>query len=117
MKHREWVKRQRLEKIQHAQEVWRDQDYGITLSETRRGLRLTWDQDRDAFVALMALNHLQRGVLEQLEAELVVTLRSQGVAWDEIGWALALSRQAVQKRHPAADRDARALASGGEVRE
>jgi hypothetical protein len=115
MKHREWVKQQRAGKIRHAQEVWRDEDYGITMSETRGGGRLTWSVDRDSFVALMALHQLRDAVLVQIERDLVVTLRGQGVAWDEIGWALGLSRQAVQKRHPVADRDSRALASDGEV--
>jgi hypothetical protein len=115
MKHREWVKQQRAEKIRHAQEVWRDEDYGITISQPRSGARLTWDVNRDAFTGLMALHQLRDAVLAQIESDMVVTLRGQGVAWDEIGWALGLSRQAVQKRHPVADRDARAVASGGEV--
>jgi len=115
MKHREWVKQQRAEKIRHAQEVWRDEDYGITISQPRRGARLTWDVNRDAFTGLMALHQLRDVVLERVESEMVVALRAQGVAWDEIGWALGLSRQAVQKRHPGADLDARVLASVGEV--
>jgi len=117
MKHSNWVKQQRLEKIRHAQEVWRDTDYGITISDTRRGGRVVWSIDRDVFVALMALHQLRDVVLDQVESDLVVALRSQGVAWDEIGWALGLSRQAVQKRHPDADQVARAVASGGEVAE
>jgi hypothetical protein len=63
----------------------------------------------------MALNHLRRGILVGLEEELVVTLRAQGLPWDEIGWALGVSRDAVRKRHPNADRDAQAMAMGGEV--
>jgi len=114
--HREWVKQQRAEKIRHAQEVWKDQDYGITISETRRGARLTWDIDREHFVALMALHQLRGQVLERLESELVTELRAAAIAWDEIGWALGVSRDAVRKRHPDADRDARAMAAGGEVR-
>jgi hypothetical protein len=109
------VKQQRAEKIRHAEEVWKDEDFGITISETRQGLRLTWNQDRETFTALMALNHLRRAVLAGLEGELVVTMRSQGIAWDEIGWALGISRDAVRKRHPNADRDAWAMATGGEV--
>ena len=112
--YREWLKQQRAEKIRHAQEVWKDQDYGIKIEETRRGLRLTWDQDRESFTALMALNHLRR-LLVELEDELVVTLRIQGLPWDEIGWALGISRDAARKRHPNADRDAQAMAAGGEV--
>lgn len=115
MKQRKWVKEQRADKIRNAQEVWRDQDYGIAISETRRGGRLTWSIDRDSFVALMALHQLRDVVLDQVERDLVVMLRAGGVAWDEIGWALGLSRQAVQKRHPDADQAARVLASGGEV--
>jgi hypothetical protein len=113
---REWVKQQRAEKIRHAQEVWKDQDYGIKIEQIRRGVRLTWDIDRETFVALMALNHLRRAVLGHLESELVVQARAQGIAWDEIGWVLGTSRQAVQKRYPNADRDAQAMAAGGEVR-
>jgi len=112
--HRARVKQQRAEKIRHAEEVWKDEDYGITLEETRRGLKLTWNQDHDSFGALMGLHQLRR-LLVQVEDELVVTMRSQGIAWDEIGWALGISRDAVRKRHPNADRDAWAAAAGGEV--
>lgn len=113
--HREWLKQQRGEKIRHAQEVWRDQDYGITITDTRRGARLTWSIDREQFVALMALHQLRDGVLGRVESDLVVSLRGQGVAWDEIGWALGISRDAARNRHPNADRDVRVLAAGGEV--
>jgi len=113
--HREWLKQQRAEKIRHAQEVWKDKDYGITFVETRRGARLTWDIDRERFVALMGLHQLRDEVLASLERQLVVQLRGAGIAWDEIGWALGISRDAVRKRHPDADRDARAMAAGGEV--
>ena len=117
MRHREWVKERRLEKIRQAQEIWRDEDYGIKIAETPRGVRLTWTLDRDQFVALMALHQLSDAVLVRIESELVTDLRGGGVAWDEIGWALSLSRQAVQKRHRFADADARAAALGGEVPE
>lgn len=115
MKHREWVKQRRLEKLREVQAVWQDADYGIKISETRRGLRLVWDQDRDPLVGLLSLDYLRRRMLAQLESELVVTLRSEGLAWDEIGWALGISRDAVRKRHPTADRDARVKESDGEV--
>ena len=115
MKHREWVKQRRQEKIRQAQEVWKDEDYGIKISETRRGLRLVWDQDRDPLVGLLSLDYLRRTMLAQLESELVVTLRAEGLAWDEIGWALGVSRDAVRKRHPSADRDAQIKAAAGEV--
>jgi hypothetical protein len=111
---REWVKQQRADKIRHAQEVWKDKDYGITISERPRGLKLTWDQDLESFSALMGLHQLRR-LLVELEDELVVTARAQGIAWDEIGWALGISREGVRKRHPNADRDAQAAAAGGEV--
>jgi len=113
--HREWIKERRLEKVRYAQEGWSDEAYGLKVQETRAGVRLTWALDRDAFVALMALHQLRDGLLERFEFDLVVKLRSEGLPWEEIGWALGLSRQAVQKRHPGADQAARALVSGGEV--
>ena len=115
MKHREWVKQRRLDKLRQVQDVWKDEDYGIKISETRRGLRLVWDQPREAFEGLLSLDYLRRGVMQQLESELVVTLRAEGLAWDEIGWALGISRDAVRKRHPGADRDARIKEAAGEV--
>jgi len=117
MKHREWAKQRRLDKVRQAQAVWKDKDYGITISETRRGLRLVWDQARDPFAGLLALDYLRRGILQELESELVVTLRAEGLAWDEIGWALGISRDAVRKRHPSADRDAQIKEAAGEVDE
>lgn len=113
--YREWLKRQRAKKIRHLQEVWKDQDYGIAVSETRRGARLTWEIDREQFVALMGLHQLRGQVLARIEGDLVIGLRAAGIPWDEIGWALGISRDAVRKRHPDADRDARAMAAGGEV--
>lgn len=115
MKHGAWLKQQRADKIRHAQEVWKDQDYGITISQSRRGSRLTWDIDREHFVALMGLHQLRGQVLESLERQLVIQLRAAAMPWDEIGWALGVSRDAVRKRHPEADRDVRAMAAGGEV--
>jgi hypothetical protein len=113
---RERLKRQRAEKIRHAQEVWKDQEYGISVSETRRGGRLTWDIDREQFVALMGLHQLRGHVLAGMEHDLVIGLRAAAIPWDEIGWALGISRDAVRKRHPDADRDVRAMTAGGEVR-
>jgi hypothetical protein len=112
---REWLKRQRAEKIRHAQEVWKDHEYGISVSETRAGARLTWDIDREQFVALMALQHLRGHVLAGMEHDLVIGLRAAAIPWDEIGWALGISRDAVRKRHPDADRDVRAMAAGREA--
>lgn len=113
--YREWLKQQRSKKIRHMQEVWKDEDYGIGIRETRRGARLTWDIDREQIVALMGLHQLRGQVLARIESELVIGLRADGMPWEEIGWALGISRDAVRKRHPDADRDARAMAAGGEV--
>ncbi len=115
MTYREWVKQQRAKKVRHLQEVWKDQDYGIVISGTRRGARVTWDIDREQFVALMGLHQLRDQVLARMEGDLVVGLRAAAIPWDEIGWALGISRDAVRKRHPNADRDAQAAAAGGEV--
>jgi len=107
--HRKWLKERRAEKIRLAQEVWKDEDYGIKIAETRQGARLTWDVDRDTFVALMALHQLRGSVLARMESDIVIGLRGGDVAWDEIGWALGITGQAAKKRHPAADRNARLM--------
>jgi hypothetical protein len=107
--HRRWLKERRAEKIRLAQEVWKDEDYGIKIAETRHGARLTWDVDQDSFVALMALHQLGDVVLARMESDIVTVLRGEGVAWDEIGWALGITGQAAKKRHPAADRNARTM--------
>lgn len=100
----------RAAKVAEARETWREEEFGLTVAEKRGRARLTWDVDRDPFIALMSLDRLRSVVLPQLEAELVVQLRLSGVAWEEIGWALGTSGEAVRKKHARADAQAEELA-------
>lgn len=97
--------------MRQAQETWKSAEYGIRVAQVRQHTKVTWDVDRDTFVALMSLHALRDGILAQMESEIVAQARLEGTAWQEIGWALGITRQAAQKRHPNADADARLLAA------
>lgn len=45
----------------------------------------------------------------QLEEELVVLARFAGESWEDIAWSQGITRQAMLRRHPGADRAAEEL--------
>jgi hypothetical protein len=59
---------------------------------------LRWRIDQDQFYALMALASV-RELLAALEMQLVDGLRSEAVAWDDIGFALNVTGEAARKKH------------------
>jgi len=93
--------RERLE----ARRNQSDDALGLKMKQNQRGnMVITWTIDPDPMVALMALAELHP-MLQRVERELVGAGRYLGIAWDELAWAIGLTRGALQKRHPHVDDD------------
>lgn len=100
---RQTKRQRRAAGIQHAREVYTDAELGIRADLDRQGrLKVQWHPGRDETVGLISLERL-RGFLDAVEAELVLSLREQGLSWDELGWCLGQSGEAVRRRHWSAD--------------
>lgn len=66
------------------------------------GVEFRWRVPLHPLLALRALESL-RSTFEAREREWVLDARATGHSWDRIGWALGISRQAAQQRHPLVD--------------
>jgi len=82
--------------------------FGLSLGMNGRYRRaeVRWLIDADPMIALMGLNALRAELLAPLEADLVLAGRRAGLSWDDLGWCVGLTRTAMMKRHPDADREA-----------
>lgn len=89
----------RREGLATARESGSDEGFGIKLGTGRADrMQVTWSMDHDPFLALMGLGRL-REYLSAFEVELVAKCRYQsGLSWDEIGWAVGVSGEALRKR-------------------
>lgn len=92
--------------LEEARETWTDEAYGISLELIRQGrgqrARLRWLIDEEPMLALMGLHALRR-MLDGVERELVLAGRSDGLSWEDLGWALERTGEAVRRRHAAAE--------------
>jgi hypothetical protein len=88
----------RATRVKNAREVWGEEEFGLSMTQHRSGARVTWNVDRDPFIALMSLDRMRRVVLDGLEVELVLQLRMAGESWEDIGVALDVSGEAIRKR-------------------
>jgi len=88
--------------VDEVREFWTDDQFGIRMAHVGRGraerLRLTWDVDPLADMALVALPYL-RAAVDMIEQEQVLICRADGLSWDDIGFALGISDVAARKRH------------------
>ena len=64
---------------------------------------ITAAQDADPAIGLRSIAVLRR-LTDHLETRQVASARRAGWTWQQIGDALGVSRQAVHKKHAAADR-------------
>lgn len=108
----------RREAAQRARALWSQEEFGLRILQRRQGARVQWDVPADNFVALMGLDRLRRLVVDGMEVELVTAMRLDGESWEDIGWALGVSGEAVRKRlsRPVAALEAE-FASGGTARD
>jgi len=73
---------------------------------------LLWHVSRYPLAGLLSLSRL-RDRLRDVEAELVVLARANGIPWEDVAWSLGLTRQAAVNRHPNADDVADEITSDG----
>lgn len=92
--------------------LYNDAEFRIRYETFRHGGRERWrwslDEQPEAFIGLMAL-HRFRQHLEEVERGYVLAARVEGIAWEEIGWALGVSRDTIRKRWPDVDAEAEQL--------
>lgn len=90
--------------VEQSRVEWSNREYGVALETIRQGhgerVRLRWVLDPDPFVVLLSLGTV-RQLLDQVEAEAVSGSRQDGASWEELGWALGLTGEAVRRRHVA----------------
>lgn len=107
----------RREAFETALQVRTDPEFGIRVEDTPRGGYLVqWRSNPHPTEILMGMTRL-RAVLEDLEREVVLALRvADGYSWEEIGWCLEVTGEAVRRRHSAAELEVLAAidAEGGE---
>jgi hypothetical protein len=95
--------------VGQAREVWADEEFGLSLDQAPSGrVRLRWDVDDDPGISLLAIERL-RGLLDVITEESVLTMRSEGGSWADIGWYLGITGEAC--RHRYAVKEAAYLAS------
>lgn len=93
-------------------EQWSDPEFGLQIDSYANGrTRVTWSVDREPSMALLGLGRL-RSLVNELEEELVLSLRMDGESWDEIGWLLDRTGEAVRRRYAAAESAYRAALPG-----
>jgi hypothetical protein len=76
-----------------------DSTYGMTLRPNGPGgrLQLRWTVDPYPYHALCALPYVRNALLG-VEQQLVREARAAGISWDELGFALDQSGEAVRRR-------------------
>ena len=88
--------------LDNARVEWRDHEYGISLETIRLGhgerARLRWLLDPDPMVVLLSLGAMRK-VLHEVEGQYVRACRQDGASWEELGWALGVTGEAVRRRH------------------
>lgn len=105
-------RQRRREAVSTARGTWEDDAFGIRVEGMSGGrARLTWTTDRDLSIAAMALERVRR-VVSGLESEIVLGLRIEGESWDDIGFLLGKTGEAVRLAHGPTEAAYRA---GGEV--
>lgn len=98
-KQRRQMQRERFEEIR---DDWRDEQFGLSIRGYKPGQawrgQFRWSIDRDSYLALMALERA-RQALDGLEMQLVEEVRTDGASWDDVGFALGLTGEAVRKKY------------------
>lgn len=99
-------------RLQQKREEAGDETFGISLRPLKSAewfARVRWYVDRDPFQALIALSRL-RQTLSGVEHELVHGCREAALSWDDIGFALGVTGEAVRKRYVDTERHLEATA-------
>ncbi len=83
---------------------WRQNLFGISVVSIapgggRKRDQVRWTIPDDPFEALMGATHLRSELLATVELECVQECRSLGVAWESIGYALAITGEAARLRY------------------
>ncbi len=73
---------------------------------------IVWHVSRYPLAGLLGLARL-REQLGEVERELVLLARANGIPWEDVAWSLGVSRQGAIQRYPGADDDAELLLADG----
>jgi DNA-directed RNA polymerase specialized sigma24 family protein len=108
----------RRQVVETRSEVLDDRELGVRVELTARGGYLVqWRSGTSSIDQLLGIERV-RTALDDIEREVVLACRiAEGYSWEELGWCLGLTAEAVRRRYAGAERDLlAAVAEAGEKR-